>query len=52
MRLDPGLLARGNESTPPQVHVSLPVSSACGGTLPGIDLNDTAALLDTMEGRP
>jgi hypothetical protein len=29
--------------------VELPVSEAGGGVLPGIDLNDSAALLDTME---
>lgn len=31
--------------------VKLPVSEARGGVLPGIDLNDSAALLDIMEGR-
>lgn len=31
--------------------VALPVSRARGGVLPGIDLNDSAALLDRMEGR-
>jgi hypothetical protein len=31
--------------------VHLPVSKARGGVLPGIDLEDTAALLDRMEGR-
>ncbi len=29
--------------------VQLPVSEAGGGVLPGIDLNDSFALLDTME---
>jgi len=29
--------------------VKLPVSQAGGGVLPGIDLNDSAALLDIME---
>ena len=29
----------------------LPVSKAGGGTFRGIDLNDSAALLDRMEGR-
>ncbi len=29
--------------------VKLPVSKAGGGVLPGIDLNDSAALLDIME---
>jgi hypothetical protein len=32
-------------------RVKLPVSEAGGGVLPGIDLNDSAALLDIMEGR-
>jgi hypothetical protein len=34
-----------------RAFVSLPVSGARGGVLPGIDLNDSAALLDRMEGR-
>ena len=32
-------------------RVHLPVCRAGGGTLPGIDLNDGAALLDTLDGR-
>jgi hypothetical protein len=32
-------------------RVELPVCRAGGGTLPGIDLNDSAALLDIVEGR-
>jgi len=32
-------------------HVTLPVSSAGGGVLPGVDLDHSAALLDRMEGR-
>jgi hypothetical protein len=32
-------------------RVVLPVCRAGGGTLPGVDLNDSAALLDRMEGR-
>ena len=31
--------------------VVLPVSRERGGTLPGVDLNNSAALLDLMEGR-
>jgi hypothetical protein len=31
--------------------VELPISSASGGTLSGVDLNDSADLLDRMEGR-
>jgi hypothetical protein len=34
-----------------RVRVSLPVSKARGGVLPGVDLNDSAALLDAMEER-
>jgi hypothetical protein len=32
-------------------RVVLPVSRAGGGVLPGIDLNDSSALLDAMEQR-
>jgi hypothetical protein len=32
-------------------RIILPVSKQTGGTLPGVDLNDSAALLDIMEGR-
>jgi hypothetical protein len=35
----------------PRKRVRLPVSLATGGTLPGVDLNDSAALLEIMEGR-
>jgi hypothetical protein len=31
--------------------VELPVCRAGGGTLPGVDLDDTAALTELMEGR-
>jgi hypothetical protein len=31
-------------------RVRLPVSRAAGGVLPGVDLNDTADLLDRMDG--
>jgi hypothetical protein len=31
--------------------VKLPVCRTRGGTLPGVDLDDTAALLDIVEGR-
>ncbi len=34
-----------------RTRVELPVSVASGGVLPGVDLDDTAALLDVMEGR-
>ena len=32
-------------------RVALPVCAAGGGTLPGVDLDDSAALLDVLEGR-
>ncbi len=32
-------------------HVKLPECTAGGGTLSGVDLNDSASLLDRMEGR-
>ena len=35
---------------PSRPRVVLPVSGTTGGTLPGVDLNDSAALLDIMEG--
>jgi hypothetical protein len=36
----------------PRAHkrLKLPVSKAGGGTLPGVNLDDSAALLDRMEG--
>ena len=34
-----------------QTIVKLPECRASGGTLPGVDLDDSAALLDRMEGR-
>jgi hypothetical protein len=32
--------------------VTVPVSRAHGGLLPGVDLNDSAALLEFLDGRP
>ena len=32
-------------------YVKLPVCPASGGTVPGVDLDDSAALLDIVEGR-
>jgi hypothetical protein len=37
-------------SLPARKRHKLPVSRAGGGTLPGVDLNNTAGLLDRMEG--
>lgn len=45
------VLARG-QGGPSRRRVRLPVSRATGGTLPGVDLNDSAALLDVMDGTP
>ena len=45
------LLLAGSRTRTARVRVNLPVSRATGGTLPGIDLNDSATLLDRMEGR-
>lgn len=44
------VLARRLEGSRRQ-PVELPVSSASGGLLPGVDLNDGASLLDLIEGR-
>lgn len=35
-----------------QAFVKVPECRAGGGTLPGVDLNSGAALLDRLEGRP
>lgn len=45
------VLARG-EGGPARRRVRVPVSRATGGTLPGVDLNDSAALLDVMDETP
>ncbi len=45
------VLARSRPQAPAHPRVILPVSKARGGTLPGVDLNDSDALLDRMEGR-
>jgi hypothetical protein len=44
------VLARPQRATARR-RVRLPVCKAGGGTLPGVDLNDSAGLLDRMEGR-
>ena len=43
------MLAQSKPARRP-ARISLPVSRAAGGTLPGVDLNDNAALLDLLEG--
>jgi hypothetical protein len=45
------VLAQSRTAREPRRRVVLPVSRAAGGVLPGIDLNDSAALLDVMENR-
>ena len=45
------LVLAASRTRPVRARAKLPVSRAGGGTLPGVDLNDSAALLDTMEGR-
>jgi len=44
---DPAELPR--PFTRPRKRIILPVSKAGGGTLPGVDLNNSADLLDRME---
>jgi hypothetical protein len=44
------VLAR-RKAGPQRARVVLPVSRQGGGLRPGIDLNNSAALLDVMEGR-
>lgn len=44
------VLATGRGRSPAG-RVRLPVSRATGGTQPGIDLDNSAALLDVLEGR-
>jgi hypothetical protein len=45
------LLLAGSQPRLNRNRVKIPVSRAGGGTLPGVDLDDSAALLDRMEGR-
>jgi len=45
------LVLAGSQPRPPHRRVKLPVSRAGGGVAPGVDLNNSAALLDRMEGR-
>ena len=44
------ILAKGT-AAPKRHLVVLPTCKAGGGTLPGVDLNDSAALVDIMEER-
>jgi len=45
------LVLAASRSRSVRTRVKLPVSRAGGGTLPGVDLNDSASLFDTMERR-
>lgn len=45
------LILAKKQEPPRRRPVKLPVCHAGGGTLPGVDLNDSAALLDVMENR-
>ena len=45
------LVLAGSRSRLGRTRVKLPVSTAGGGTLPGVDLNNSSALLDKMESR-
>jgi hypothetical protein len=43
------LILAQSHQPPQRERVTLPVSKASGGVLPGVDLNDSAALLDILE---
>jgi hypothetical protein len=45
------LVLAQSQQPPRRERVILPVSTAGGGVLPGVDLNDSALLEDIMEGR-
>ncbi|HTC87285.1 MAG TPA: hypothetical protein VK686_03235 [Bryobacteraceae bacterium] len=45
------LVLAQSHQPPSRERVILPVCKAGGGVLPGVDLNDSAALEDIMEGR-
>jgi len=45
------VLARGSSPGARRTKITLPVSREGGGTRPGINLDDSAALLDAMEER-
>lgn len=46
------LVLSGHTAHEGRERVRLPVSRATGGTLPGVDLANSADLLDRLEGRP
>jgi hypothetical protein len=45
------LVLASPQRRPERRHVEIPVCREGGGTLPGVDLDDSAALLDVVEGR-
>jgi hypothetical protein len=45
------LVLASPDKRPRRLHVEIPVCREGGGTLPGVDLDDSAALLDIVEGR-
>ena len=44
------LVLRKPQPLPPDARIVLPVSHARGGLMAGVDLDDSAALLDRMDG--
>ena len=46
------VLAGGRARGRPRARITLPVSRATGGTHPGVDLDDSSAVLDRLDGRP
>jgi hypothetical protein len=45
------LVLAGSRRRPRKTPIALPVSHATGGTRPGVDLNDSSAVLDLLDGR-
>lgn len=45
------LVLASPQRRPERLHVEVPVCREGGGTLPGVDLDDSAALLDIADGR-
>jgi hypothetical protein len=45
------LALAGPRRPAPRARITLPVSRATGGTRPGVDLDNAAALLDVLEDR-
>jgi hypothetical protein len=45
------VLARGRARGRRRARITLPVSRATGGTQPGVDLDDSSAVMDRLDGR-